>query len=92
MSGERHHAEGRAHLAETTACTCANCDHGRHSLCRERSASNAPGAPMCMCVCGPVQKPYFGLTTPVLSKSGRRIGARMYDGRVYGFGPMGVPA
>ncbi len=90
--GERNHSEGRSHLALTTAFTCANCDNGRHNLCRESQENKAPGAPMCMCVCGPAEKRYFGLTTPVLNESGQRVGARMDDGRVYGFGPMGVSA
>ncbi len=90
MGGERNHTDGTAHLAQVSAFLCANCDKGNHKGCREASSFTSSRVQVCTCVCN--AKETVGLGELLFGASGRAVGRKMADGRVYGFGPMGVPA
>ena len=79
-----------AQVAATLTFTCVNCDNGRHGNCREVTTAS-PRVQVCTCSCK--QTNYIvGLNTPVIGRSGAVVGMRTVGGRIFGYGPMGVPA
>lgn len=84
--------DGRSHIAKTVAFTCHGCDSGMHWRCREKSSFASPWGQVCTCACLTAKGNQFELMEVVLNRSGRGIGSKTADGRIFGFGPMGVPA
>ena len=83
----RTRTDAKSHLAESRASTCYPCDNGRHGMCGIPN-----GAQVCTCVCSVKDDFSVGLTKPVVGVSGAVVGRRMADGRVFGYGPAGMPA
>ena len=77
-----------ANTAAVYAVTCHFCDTGNHKQCTARPDVTLTGRSYtCQCACRLASISRYGLSEPVRSASGKVVGVRTGDGRVFGYGP-----